>query len=522
MADRAFEELPAGAEEAPPPRRRGRWWSRIAKALVGLFLLALIALAGLVAFLDTDAGHRWIADRIAAQTPESGLDIRIGRIDGSIWGDTLLRDVRLYDPDGLFAESPRIELEWQPLGWIANRLLIDELRSELVIVHRLPRLRPAPEPRPILPDFDIRIGRLEVAQLRFEKAVTGQRRVASLAGGVDIRSGRALVDVRARVSGGGDDLALVLDAEPDRDHFDIDVRLNAPANSVTGAIVGTKRPIQLEVKGDGRWSAWAGTARLNLSGRRTADLALRADSGRYSLSGSLTPSQFLKGKQQRLTAPRVLLNARATLADRRLDGSLSLRSSALKVEAKGAIDLARSAYDEVSIAADLLQPAALFPNMTGQKVRLTALLDGAFRRADFAYRITSPRIAFDDTGFEEVRAEGKGRLSREPVTVPVRFTARRVTGVGDVAGGILANLRIEGLLKVTRRRLTGEGLALTSDKLNGKLSLFVDLVNGQYDVILSGGLARYLIPGLGIVDVLTELKVVEGPGGRGTMVTGRG
>jgi hypothetical protein len=41
-------------------------------------------------------------------------------------------------------------------------------------------------------------------------------------------------------------------------------------------------------------------------------------------------------------------------------------------------------------------------------------------------------------------------------------------------------------------------------------------------VILSGGLARYLIPGLGLVDVLSELKVVRHPSGRGTLVTGRG
>jgi translocation and assembly module TamB len=106
--------------------------------------------------------------------------------------------------------------------------------------------------------------------------------------------------------------------------------------------------------------------------------------------------------------------------------------------------------------------------------------------------------------------------------VPVLFTARRVTGVGDVAGGILANLRVQGLLKVTARQLTGEGLTLTSDKLKSKLSLFVDLVTGRYDVVLSGGLSRYLIPGLGIVDVLSELKVVPNPGGRGTLVTGRG
>ena len=512
--------------EEPPVRRRhrrSRWWSRIAKAAIGLILLGLAAAGALLAFLDTDAGHRWIADQIAAQTPESGLDVRIGRIDGSIWGDTQLRDVRLYDPQGLFAESPRIGLDWQPLGWIANRLLIDRLSSELVIVHRLPRLRPARTPQPILPPFDIRIGKVEVAQLRFEKAIAGRRRLASLQGTVEIRSGRALVNVQAEAKDGGDRLAFMLDAEPDRDHFDIDLQLDAPSGGIGGALIGTKRPVALQVKGDGRWSAWAGTARLNLSGRRAAELALRAQSGRYSLSGALMPAQFTKGKLARLTSPRVLLNASATLADRRLDGSLSLRSTAVKAEARGVLDLADSSFDRLRIAADLLRPPALFPNMTGQKVRLTALLDGPFRRAAFTYRITSPRVAFDDTGFEEVRVEGRGRLSRAPVTVPVLVTARRVTGVGDVGGGILANLRVQGLLKVTATKLTGEGLTLTSDKLKGKLSLFADLRDGgTYHVILSGGLTRYLVPGLGIVDVTSDLKVIEGPSGKGTIVTGIG
>ncbi|HEY9553459.1 translocation/assembly module TamB domain-containing protein [Allosphingosinicella sp.] len=517
----ATEAIAESSAEAPRIRRR-RWLSGGAKAVVGVLVALLVALAAMVAFLDTDAGHRFLSDRIAEFAPSSGLKIRIGRIEGSIWGDTRLRDVRVYDPQGLFAESPLIVMDWKPAGWLANRLIVNELTSELVIVHRLPKLLPSKEPRPILPDFDIRIGRLQIDQLRFEEGVTGERRVARVSGEADIRSGRALVELKATVPDGGDELSFLIDAEPDRDHFDIDAHVATPANSVIGAIVGTKRPIRLEIHGDGSWSQWAGTARLNLSGRRAADLALRVREGRYSLSGWLAPSPFLKGKQARLTAPRVLLNAAATLEDRRLDGTLSLRSSAIRIESRGIIDLATSSFDDVRIAADLLRPPALFPNMSGRRVRMTALFNGPFRSANFAYRITSPRVAFDDTGFEDVRAEGRGQLSDEPVSVPVVVTARRVTGVGDVAGGILRNLRVQGVLKVTKRRLTGEGLTLTSDKLKGKLSLFVDLVNGDYEVILSGGLTRYLIPGLGIVDVTSELKVVEGPGGRGTLVTGKG
>ena len=47
-------------------------------------------------------------------------------------------------------------------------------------------------------------------------------------------------------------------------------------------------------------------------------------------------------------------------------------------------------------------------------------------------------------------------------------------------------------------------------------------ITGRYLVDLSGGMQRYLIPGLGIVDVLTELKVVPGAGNHGTLVQGRG
>ncbi|MFL6845151.1 MAG: translocation/assembly module TamB domain-containing protein [Allosphingosinicella sp.] len=498
-----------------------RWQSRAAKAVVVAALALTLLAAALAVLLDTGPGHRFIADRIAAMAPRSGLRIHIGRIEGSIWSDTKLRDVRLYDPQGLFAESPLIAVDWEPLAWIGNRLVIHRLDADVATLHRLPRLRPSEQPGPVLPGFDIHIGRLRVGRLAIGKAVTGEARVASLAGEADVRSGRALVDLKAMVKGGGDRLSLLLDAEPDRDRFDLDIRLASPAGGVAGAMLGTKRPILLLVEGDGRWASWKGSARLDLSGRRTADLALSARSGRYSLGGRLAPAQFWTGKKARLTAPSLQVGGQATLENRQLDGKLTLRSPAMNLVATGIVDLARSRFRALKMGVDLLRPPALFPNMTGQRVRGVALLDGPFKTFAFAYRLTSPHIAFDQTGFEDVWAQGRGRFSRAPVTVPLVMSARRVTGVGDVAGGILANLRVEGLLKVTGKQLTGEGLSLTSDKLKGKLALFVDLITGRFDVVLSGGLTRYLIPGLGIVDVTSELKVVPNPSGHGTLVTGK-
>src|ERR1044072_4477629 len=151
---------------APEPKRRRRWLSGLAKFVTAGLIAFLVAVAALLAFLDTEAGHRLIVDRIAAMTPASGLRVRIGRIDGSSWGPNALKAFRLYDPDGLFAESAEIDMDWRPLDFLWNSLVVHDLRSDLVILHRLPQLIPSREPRPLLPRYDVHIGRLQVRQPR--------------------------------------------------------------------------------------------------------------------------------------------------------------------------------------------------------------------------------------------------------------------------------------------------------------------------------------------------------------------
>jgi translocation and assembly module TamB len=519
MADAAA--LPGG-EVPVRRRRRWRWATELAKLFLALLIAAMLGAAAFIAFLNTDAGRRFILDQISSYSPESGFRVRIGRIEGSIWGDTKLRDVRLYDPQGLFAEAPLVEMDWQPAAWLTNRLLIHDISTDLAILHRLPEFHPAEEPRPILPDFGIHIGRFDIKQLRIGDSVTGTERTARLSGEAEIRKRRALVALDAVVAGGGDALALRLDAEPDRDRFDLDARLRAPADSVAGAIIGTRRPIDLAISGDGSWSNWMGTARLNLSGRRAAELSLRANDGTYRAQGAAVPSQFLEGRVAQLTGPRMRVNAQGTLKDRLIDGQLSLRSSSLRMEGRGGIDLSRSSYRNVRLGVDLLRPAALFSNMRGERVRLTGTLNGAFRGADYAYRLAAPRILFDHTGFDQVQAQGSGRLSRWPVTVPILATARRVTGVGETAEDILANLRVQGRLQLTERRLGGRDLAVASDRLRGTLGLDVDLRTGLYDASFRGGMERYPVEGLGITDVETAFRAASGAGGRGVTISGSG
>jgi translocation and assembly module TamB len=294
----------------------------------------------------------------------------------------------------------------------------------------------------------------------------------------------------------------------------------SPANGLVPAIVGTKRAINLDIAGKGSWTRWRGTAALDLSGKPTARLALGVDSGRYRLEGTWAPAQFLTGKFHRLTVPEVKIRGDATLKNRVLDGQLVAASPALRAVAKGALDLAGNRYRAMRLGVDLLKPPALFSNMTGKAVRMVWTLDGPFATADYSYRLTSSHVQFDNTGFDDLRAEGRGRLTPWPMRVPIRLSARYITGIGDLAGAMLANPRIEGWLSITPKLVRGDGLKLTSAKWNGKISVLIDLTTGRFDVLLSGAMQRYLIPGLGIVDVLTDLHVVPGPNNKGSHVVG--
>jgi translocation and assembly module TamB len=505
-----------------PPRRRLRkdWGRRLLNELFAAFVALLFLLAGALVLLDSAPGHRFIVDRLARFETASGLNIRIGRIDGSIFGKSQLKNVRVSDTRGVFLTSPNIKLDWAPGAWLTNELSIDSMTAGRVNLIRLPKLRPSTKKGPILPGFDIHLGELRIDRLDIGREIGGTPRSGKLSGKAEVRSGRALVELEALIAGGGDRIAFHLDAEPDRDKFDLFARVIAPANGLVPALIGTKRAVNLTIDGNGTWTRWRGAAALDLSGRPTARLALGVDRGRYRLQGKWAPAPFLKGKLQRLTTPAVDIRGDATLKNRVLDGQLAAASPEIRAVARGALDLAGNRFRAVRLGIDLLKPPALFTNMTGRNVRMVWTLDGPFATADYSYRLTSPQVKFDDTGFTDLRAEGRGRLTPWPMRVPIRLSARAITGVGDVAGAMLANPRIEGWLSVTPKLVRGDGLKLSSAKWNGKISLLIDLVTGRFEVLLSGAMQRYSIPGLGIIDVITDLKVVPHPSGHGSLVVG--
>src|SRR5256885_11739542 len=173
--------IPEGSE---PPRRRLRsdWPRRLANELLAGFVALLFVLAGALVLLDSAPGHRFIVDRLARFESASGLNIRIGRIDGSIFGKSQLKNVSVSDSGGVFLTSPNIKLDWAPGAWLYNKLSIDSVTAERVSLIRLPRLKPSTKKGPILPGFDIHVGELRVDRLDIGRDIGGAPRAGRLRG----------------------------------------------------------------------------------------------------------------------------------------------------------------------------------------------------------------------------------------------------------------------------------------------------------------------------------------------------
>ncbi|MFM7028347.1 MAG: translocation/assembly module TamB domain-containing protein [Chakrabartia sp.] len=489
--------------------------------LLALFGALLLVLGGLMIAADTGPGHRFLVARLVALTPKNGLRIDLHEIRGSIYGEAELVGLRLRDPQGVFFEAPRVALSWNPFAWLGNRLDIRRLHAARATLHRLPRLRPGRPDAPLLPDYDIHIGQLGIDQLALGRGLGGPEQMARLAGQIDTRDNEAQLTLRATAAR-GDRLALHLVALPEADRFDLDLALDAPANGTLGGLMSLRAPFQIRAAGDGSWTRWQGRLDARLDAQSAAHFALTAREGVYGLTGTIEAGALPAGRVRQLAAPRIDVQGSARLANRRLAGKLRLRAPALDLAAEGGLNLATSSFDGLVLNGHLQRPQALMPRLAGQPVGLKLALNGPFRQPEFEYLLSAPLLRVGTTGLEGVRASGRGVLGSQPARIPVRLEARRVTGIGDVAGGMLAHFSLNGTLLARRTSLMGDGLNFRSDKLNGKLSIFVDLRTGRYDLGLDGQISRYLIPGIGLVDVRSTLSVVPGADGRGTRILGRG
>lgn len=488
----------------------------------GGIVAALALLAGaLLIGLNTGPGKRFVADRLAGFSLQNGLSFQVGRIDGSIYGAMVLHDVRVRDTRGVFLTAPRIEVDWRPFAYLSSHVDVRSATAPLVTMLRRPTLKAVPsDPNaPMLPDLDIDVGRLRIDRLVLEAPVSGQRRIARVEGTAKIADRRAQVRLDTAVQGGGDRLQLVLDAVPDDNKLDLKARLEAPAGGVVAGLAGLTAPLSATIDGRGSWQRWDGRMQASLGGQPLANLTVAARNGSFTLRGPTRPG-LIAPAAARLTAPVLNVDASATLDNRVADTRLALRSDALAVDAQGEIDLARSRFGALRVDARLIRPASIAPNLNGRDVRFRALIDGPMSRPVLDYRLTADRIGFGTTVVEQLAAGGRVRVDADRILVPLSARAARVSGLNAQLGGLVTNVRIDGQLAVSGDTILSDNLRIRSDRVNATAVVVADLSSGVCRGGLKGRVNDYLVQGIGIIGLETDVNLVTTPQG-GFALTGR-
>lgn len=501
------------------PHARPLWLSILKWIGIAIVALALLLLA-VVFGIDTDPGRRFIADRLGNYTTASGLNIKVGRIDGSIYGKMLLSDVRVHDPKGVFLTSPRLDIDWRPFAFARNHVDVRSLDAALVTLARRPALKviPADANAPLLPDLDIDVNRVTIGRFVIGRAVTGQTHVLKIDGQTHIADRRAqltadAVALRGPGVAGGDRFKIRLDAVPDKDKLAVEVKLAAPVGGVVATMASLKAPLTLSVDGHGGWSSWAGKAVATLGGGQLADLGVTARNGHIEVRGTSRPGLYLTGPVERLTAPRLDVAIDTTLDNRRADTRIKLRSSALMVDAGGMLDFAANRFGNFALDTRLLTPGAIAPNLRGRDVSARLVLDGAFATPTVDYKLRAAALGFGVTTLEDVYAEGLARVDANRILVPIKGRARRVTGLNAAVGGLLTNITLNGDLAYNNGSVLSDNLRVHSDRIDATAVIAANITTGRYVGALKGRVNNYRIDGIGIVNVTTDAKLVPSANG---------
>lgn len=484
---------------------RPRWrWLRIVAA-VSLLLLMLAVAAPLA--LDTSAGHRFLIDRIESQHRENGLTIRIGRIDGSLYSDPIVRDVRMGDPQGAFLTFSEARLDWRPWDFLWQRQLsIGSLVVPRAHLDRLPKLRDTQDDMPFLPDFDISIGQFRVDRLDIAAGIAGRAQVATLTGDADVRGGAATVHLDVRLRDGGDRLRVALVAEPDRGDFDIDGDLLAPSGGVLAAMLGSGRETNAIIRGAGNWHDWQGSLLARSDGVQLASIRLGARDGRLTATGRVWPETQAAGLTRRLTAGGVAIDIDGRIAQRLWDGRVSLVSAAMQVDATGQVDMANRRFAAVRIDARLRNGSAIMEGLSGEEVQAALLLDGDWSTPRYEYRLRAAQLAYGKLRFSGVEARGAGVTRRGQVDVPVNLRVAKTSGVSPLLDSHLSALRADGSIGWRQGALLADRIRLNASGLTGNLGLRLSPRTREMAVTLDAALPGLELAKLGRADLIINAR----------------
>ena len=488
--------------------RRVNWW-RVARNIALFFVgLALLLAAALVA-LNTPPGRRLLVEFATGIKLNSGLQIEIGDIDGSLYGEMTLHDVKVKDLKGVFIQSPAIHLDWRPFGYLTKHVDIRDFSTAKIEVLRQPALNPSDTPKdngPLLPDLNIDINRLKVDALVLDAPVMGEAHTIALSGQAHLRHKRLKIDAGA-ISEKGDHAKVLIDAAPDKNQLDISADLDAPADGVAAKLLGFDKAFTATVGGKGTWKQWNGRTVADFGPDNLLNLDVTAQNGVFHITGATHPDLILTGDTAALFKPAVMIDLTSKMKDRVFDNVLALYTDAVRIDARGTVDLGANHFRKLELHARLLQPDVLGKDFTASDLRADLLIDGDFEKPRIDYDLAAKRFDLAGIKLNGFTAKGKSRITDTGVIVPVNAQLTSLTGIAAQVDPLLTHLKLDGEVRLNDGKLTSNTIRVASDRIKATGTLSGNLKDNLFLAKVKANLNNYAVEGVGTVNVSTVADV---------------
>ena len=472
-----------GMVESAAPTPRGRSVARrLVKWVGGSIAAILLLIVAAVVVLNTPLGERFLANQISSRTLPNGLNIRIGRITGNLYGRAVLDDVILSDTKGVFARIPRAEVDWKPTAWLHNQLKIHNFAAHRAVVLRTPTFKPSNSNKPLLPGFDISIDRLVVDNLTLAKGIAGnEAQKVNLTAQVQVANRRLILDTKGTF-GRSDRYSLALDAKPDANIFNLGLDYQAAADGPVAQMLGAKAAYRAIIGGKGDWQQWNGYLVVRRDAEQFAAMRLTNRAGLFRLLGELHPDKTVSGPLANLLGQTVALDASARIDKRKFDGKYAVFSKGLALDAKGLIDLANNSVSDLAVDARLRQPLQVSKSLRLAGVRLKATADGKFSDLAITHDLNIASLVSGSTQIDGLKQSGIARYDGQRWSLPLNASVERVATGNKLLDPRLTRGRIVGDIQLAGTQLSSDRLRLTFPNTAAQIALRGDLARGAYKV----------------------------------------
>lgn len=256
-----------------------RWPQRILISFGILFALIFVVLGSSVLWLKSESGRNWVVGKLVTVLAAGDGRATIESLEGNPLGAFQVLGLSLDDGDGVWLSVKEMEADWAPLSLLWGDVDILFLKSDSVLLLRLPKASEKEKDKDAWTPSAVTIGNLLVRlqtpvgvdekekplayEIRSQELEISEKRIELEASLISLNGKGDNLQVAARWIRGQNDLAL-----------------NATLKGAQGGVLeevlglGGSGPITAEVNGEGLIRDWQGYASFTLGSGWTFDSRL--------------------------------------------------------------------------------------------------------------------------------------------------------------------------------------------------------------------------------------------------------